>query len=106
MAPLLLLAAISAALEPSAAITGNCNPTRVHFTGRITVDAPVKVTYTWVRTNYPAGRTVSIDFNQAGSAPVGYDLLLRKNEEGSVMLRVVFPQQVESAKVKYKVSCK
>jgi hypothetical protein len=106
MMSLVVAAALAAILDPSPTLTGNCNPTRVRFTGHITADAPVKVTYTWVRMNYPSGRTFTLDFSKAGSLPVSYDLLLRKREEGAVMLRIVLPQPAESAKVKYKVACK
>jgi len=106
LALLIAAAAIQASLDPAPAVTGACNPTRVHFSGRIAADAPTKVTYTWVRVNQPAGRTYTLNFDKAGAAPVTYDVLLRKSDEGWVMLRVVFPERVESAKVKYKVTCK
>jgi hypothetical protein len=102
----LALAAITATLDPSPQLTGNCNPTRVHFTGHISSDAPVKVTYTWVRMNYPAGRTFAVDFNQPGTAAVSFDILLRKAEKGAVILKVVFPTTVESSKIEYQVKCK
>ena len=103
---MLLPLAIAVALTAPPAITGNCNPTRVHFTGTITSDAPAKVTYTWVRPNQPPGRTYTLDFSQAGSLPVTYDILLRKREQGWVALRVIWPEKAESAKVKYQVECK
>jgi hypothetical protein len=105
VAPLLLFAALSAVLDSTPAVSGNCNPTRVHFTGHIKSDEPVKVTYTWVRLNHPAGRTYTLDFRQPGALPVSFDLLIRKKEEGTVMLRVIFPQHLDSAKVKYKIRC-
>ena len=98
--------AVTALLDPAPTFTGNCNPTRVHFTGHITSDAPAQVTYTWVRLNAPAGRTFTVTFDKPGTVPVTLDLLLRKSEEGAVSLRVVLPQPVESAKVKYHVTCK
>ncbi len=106
MVPLLILAAVSAVLDPSPALSGNCNPTRVHFTGHITVSGPTRVTYAWERVNYPAGRTFTVDFDKAGTVPVTYDLLLRKAETGTVTLKIVLPVQSESAKVAYKVTCK
>jgi hypothetical protein len=104
--PLFLLAAVSAVLDPSPALSGNCNPTRVHFTGRITTDGPARVTYTWVRPNHPAGHTLTVDFDKAGTVPVTYDVMVRKAESGNVTLRVILPVQSDSAKVTYKVSCK
>jgi len=102
----LLLAAVTASLDPSPSLSGNCNPTRVHFTGHINSDTPGKVTYTWVRINQPAARTITVDFEKPGSVPVSFDILLRKPEQGAVILRVVFPQQNDSARVKYQVACK
>ena len=105
MLPALALA-ITALLDPNPTLTGNCNPTRVHFTGRISADAPGQVTYTWVRLNSPAGRTFTASFDKPGTLPVTLDLLIRKSEEGAVTLRIVLPQSAESAKVKYRVTCK
>ncbi len=106
MVPTLLLAAVIAVLDPSPAVSGNCNPTRVHFSGRIHSDGPGRVTYTWTRFNHPASRTFTLDFDKPGTLPVTYDLLLHKSEEGTVMLRVVLPQQSDSAKVRFHVTCK
>ena len=98
--------AIAVALAAPPTVTGNCNPTRVHFTGSITSDSPAKITYTWVRANQPVSRPYTLDFPKAGTLPITYDLLLRKSEQGWVMLRVILPQQTESAKIKYQVDCK
>jgi hypothetical protein len=38
--------------------------------------------------------------------PVSYDVMIRKPEDGSVMLRVVLPQQSDSARVQFHVTCK
>jgi hypothetical protein len=101
-----LALAITVALDPSPALSGNCAPTRVHFTGHIASDGPAKVTYTWVRVNQPPGRTYTLDFPQAATLPVTYDLLVRKSEQGWVALRVILPQQKDSAKVQFEVKCK
>ncbi|MDE3164600.1 MAG: hypothetical protein KGN36_02255 [Acidobacteriota bacterium] len=106
MLPLLALAAVSAVLDPSPAISGDCNPTRIHFTGRITSGAAAKITYTWVRLNHPAGPAQTVELDKPGSAPVSYDLFLRKSEDGAVMLRILLPSETESGKVRYRVTCK
>lgn len=98
--------AVTAVIEPAPTLTGNCNPTRVHFTGHIASEAPGQVTYTWVRLNSPAGRTFTLTFDKAGTLPVTLDLLIRKPEDGAVSLRVILPQPAESAKIKYRVACK
>ena len=105
MVATLVLAAVTAVLDPSPAVSGNCSPTRVHFSGRIQSDSPGRVTYTWVRFNYPAGRTFTLDFDKPGVLPVTFDLLLRKPEAGIVQLRIVLPQSGESEKVHYRVTC-
>jgi hypothetical protein len=97
---------LSAVLDPAPAVSGACNPTRVHFTGRITSDLPGKVTYTWERLNQPKGRTYTLEFTQPGTLPVSYDLLLRKPEDGWVALRVILPGQAGSEKAPYHVKCK
>jgi len=96
---------VSLTLDSPPAITGSCNPTRVHFTGHITSDAPGRVTYTWVRPNHPVARTQSLTFEKPGTLPVTYDVLLRKSEQGWVMLRVVLPEQKDSPKVQFQVKC-
>jgi hypothetical protein len=55
--------------------------------------------------NQPA-RTYTLDFDKAGALPVSFDILVRKSEEGWVMLRVILPEQADSAKVKFAVTCK
>lgn len=102
----MLLAAVTAVLDPSAALTGNCGPTRVHFTGRIASDAPAKITYTWIRLNHPAGPAQTLELREPGSVPVSYDLFIRKSEDGAVMLRILMPRELDSAKVRYRVACK
>src|SRR3954452_6860039 len=93
--------ALTVTLNSPPAVTGNCNPTRVHFTGQIASDAPGKVTYTWVRPNQPDGRTFTLEFTKPGALPVSYDLLLRKGEDGWVMLRAILPDKADSARVKF-----
>ncbi|MBS1854495.1 MAG: hypothetical protein JST11_03945 [Acidobacteria bacterium] len=106
MLPLIALAAITAVLDPNPVITGNCNPTRVHFTGRIASGAAAKITYTWIRLNHPAGPAQTLELAKPGSAPVSYDLFIRKSEDGAVTLRILLPGEIDSAKVRYRVTCK
>lgn len=106
MLPLIALAAITAVLDPNPLITGNCNPTRVHFTGRISSDAPASITYTWIRLNHPAGPAQTLTLAKPGSAPVTFDLFLRKSEDGAVLLRILMPRETDTAKIRYRVTCK
>ena len=101
---MLLPLALSATLD-APILSGNCNPTRVHFMGHITSDVPAKVTYTWTRPNQPASRTFTLEFTQAGTLPISYDLFFGKAEDGWVMLRVLLPEKADSPRVKYQVKC-
>ena len=106
MLPLLLAAlAIKPVLDHPPAITGNCNPARVHFTGRIAADAPGPVKYTWVRSDKPSTSTFTLNFTTPGSLPVTYDWLLKGPADGWVVLQVISPQTVNSGIVRFHVKC-
>jgi hypothetical protein len=107
MLSLLLSAfAVNATLDHPPAITGNCNPARVHFSGHIRTDAPGPVKYTWVRSDKPSTATFTLNFTQAGSLPVTYDWLLKGPADGWVVLQVISPEAVNTGKVKFQVKCK
>jgi hypothetical protein len=104
--PLLLAAlAIKPVLDHPPAITGNCNPARVHFTGRIASDAPGPVKYAWVRSDKPSTSTFTLNFTTPGSLPVTYDWLLKGPADGWVVLQVISPQAVNSGMVRFHVKC-
>ena|SRR5438034_3550974 len=104
--PLLAVLAIKAALTAPPEITGNCNPSRVHFSGRITNDSAGPVRYIWVRSDKPSGNTFTLQFDRAGSLPVTYDWLLKGPGERWVVLQVISPEKVRSEKVRFDVTCK
>ena len=64
MLPLLAALALKAALDHPPAITGNCNPARVHFTGHITAGAAGPVKYSWVRSDKPSTATFTLNFTR------------------------------------------
>ena len=105
---LLLLAALAVkpTLDHPLAITGNCNPARVHFTGHIAADAPGSVKYTWVRSDKPSNATFTLDFTAPGSLPVTYDWLLNGPADGWVVLQVIAPERANSGMVRFHVKCK
>ena len=104
--PLLLSAlALKAALDHPPAITGNCHPARVHFTGRISADAAGAVRYTWVRSDKPSTATFTLEFKGAGSLPVTYDWLLPGPADGWVVLQVISPEKTNSGMVRFHVKC-
>jgi hypothetical protein len=98
--------AVKVVLAAQPAISGNCNPTRVHFTGTISNDAPGPVRYTWVRSDKPSSNTLTIDFAKPGESEVTYDWLLRSASEGWVVLQVISPAKTRSEKVRFAVSCR
>ena len=105
---MLLLAAlaIKITLTSPPAISGNCSPTRVHFTGRIESTAAGPVRYTWVRSDKPSTATFTLQFDKPGSLPVTYDWLLHAPQEGWVVLQVISPEKLHSEKARFSVTCK
>ncbi len=103
----LLLAALS--LKPTVdhppAISGNCHPARVHFTGHIGANAPGPVKYTWVRSDKPSTATFTLNFTAPGSLPVTYDWLLKGPADGWVVLQVIAPEPANSGMVRFHVKC-
>lgn len=103
--PAILICAVKATLSAPAVTAGNCNPARVHFTGRISNDAAGPVRYTWVRSDKPSSNTFIVDFDKPGSRPVTYDWLLKGPAEGWVVLQVVSPEKTHSSKMRFTVTC-
>ena len=105
---LLLLAALAVkpTLDRPPAITGNCHPARVHFTGHIAADAPGPVKYTWVRNEKPSTAAFTLNFTAPGSLPVTYDWLLQGPANGWVVLQVIAPERANSGMVRFHVKCK
>ena len=102
---LLAVFALKATLDQPPAITGNCHPARVHFTGHITADAPGPARYTWVRSDKPSTATFTLNFTKPGSLPVTYDWLLKGPADGWVVLAVIAPNAANSGKVRFQVKC-
>jgi hypothetical protein len=100
------LLAIKAVVSTPPRISGNCDPARVHFTGRISNDSTGPVRYTWVRSDQPSASTFTLQFDKPGSLPVTYDWLLKGPADGWVVLQVLSPEKVHSEKVRFDVTCK
>ena len=106
MLPLLLAAlALKPTLDHPPAITGNCNPARVHFTGHIAADAAGPVQYTWVRSDKPSTATFTLNFTAPGSLPVTYDWFLKGPADGWVVLQAISPDKANSGMVRFHVKC-
>ena len=106
MPSLLLTALAIKATVTAPAITGNCNPARVHFSGHIRADAAGPVKYTWVRSDKPSTATFTLNFTGPGELPISYDWLLKGPAEGWVVLQVIAPEKVNSGKIRFDVICK
>jgi len=105
--PLLLSSAfgVDVTLDSPPTITGNCNPTRVHFAAHITATGPGKATYVWLRSDKGASAVQNLEFRQAGPLPVSYDWLVRNRTSGWVSLKVLTPALQQSRKVSFEVFC-
>lgn len=87
-------------------ITGNCNPTRVHFAAHLTATGPGKVTYVWLRGDKGSSGVETLEFRQAGPLPVSYDWLIRDRTSSWVSIKVLTPVSQQSRKVSFEVFCK
>jgi hypothetical protein len=103
--PALAAIAIKVALLATPQITGNCNPSRVHFTGRIASDSAGPVRYTWVRSDKPSNNTFTLQFDKPGAVPVTYDWIVKSELKGWVVLHVIAPEDVHSERVRFEVKC-
>jgi hypothetical protein len=106
--PLLLSSAFGTeiTIDSPPAITGNCNPTRVHFVAHLTATGPGKVTYAWLRSDKGTSPVQNLEFSKAGALPVSYDWLVRARISGWVSLKVLTPAPQQSRKVSFEVTCR
>jgi len=97
---------VDVTIESRPTITGNCNPTRVHFAAHLTATGPGKVTYVWLRSDKGASAVETLEFNKAGPLPVSYDWLVRARSSGWVSLKVLTPAPRQSRRVSFEVFCR
>ena len=112
LAALLLTAAIAQqpfkvgiALDSPPQLIGNCNPTRVHFSGRINATTPGVASYQWIRSHNSTSPVQTLRFVKPGPVTVSYDWMLRKSYSGWVALKVLSPNPIESGKVSFRLDC-
>jgi len=110
----ILLAALTAYPQPpfkvgiavdQPSISGNCHPTRVHFTGRINATAPGEVQFQWVRSDHGNVPVRTLRFTRPGPLPVSFDWNLSKSTNGWVALKIIYPNRIESRHAEFTVSC-
>ena len=107
--PLLLWPAafgVDITLDDRPASTGNCHPSRVHFSAHLTATGPGRVTYVWLRSDKGASAVQTVEFTKAGPVPVSYDWLVRTRTSGWVALKVLAPAAQHSRKIGFDVTCK
>lgn len=93
------------ALDEPPQLFGNCNPTRVHFNGRINATGPLDVTYTWIRSDSAQTPTHVLHFTRSEPLTINYDWTLRGSASGWVAFKILAPQQLESKHVGFRVDC-
>jgi len=97
--------ALKAVIDQPPAITGNCHPARVHFTGHIESDRAGLVKYSWARSDKPSTATFTVNFTAPGKLPVTYDWMLKGPADGWVVLHLISPESVHSPKARFEVKC-
>ena|ERR1051326_5482543 len=97
---------VDVSIDGPPTISGNCDPTRVHFAAHITATGPSKITYVWLRGDKGSSAVETLEFRQAGPSPVSYDWLIRNRTSSWVSLKVLTPVTQQSRKVTFDVSCK
>ena len=94
---------VGIAIDSPPTLSGNCHPTRVHFSGRINATAPGEATYQWVRSDNAQTPVLTLRFSKPGPLPVSYDWSLSKSATGWVAFRVLSPNQAETKKVGFRL---
>ncbi|HEV2687317.1 MAG TPA: hypothetical protein VGV35_02150 [Bryobacteraceae bacterium] len=85
---------------------GNCNPTRLHFNGRINATGPMDVTYQWIRSDNASAPIKVLHFVRSGPLTINYDWTIRGSAKGWVAFKIISPQQIESRHVAFTINCR
>lgn len=96
---------VGIALDSPPQLIGNCNPTRVHFSGRINATAPGVATFQWIRSDNSSSPVRTLRFDRPGPLPITYDWVLRGSHTGWVAFKVLSPNTIESRRVNFRVDC-
>jgi len=84
---------------------GKC-PATISFKGRIIVSSPCRVQYQFIRSDGATSAIKEEIFDTAGWKDVSTSWTLNTDYSGWVLLRVISPQQKESEKAFFKITCK
>jgi len=88
-----------------ASYSGKC-PAKITFKGIITVKKPGKVQYKFIRSDGALAPIDTLIFKKPGTKPVSTTWTIGKNYSGWKAIKVLYPQEVESNKAKFKILCK
>jgi hypothetical protein len=97
---------VGLALDSPPQISGNCHPTRVHFSGRLNATAPGVAQYQFVRSDKANAPVRTMKFAKPGPQIVTYDWMISKTFNGWVALKLVSPMTAETHHVEFQVSCR
>jgi hypothetical protein len=90
-------------LDPQPGIDGGC-PAVVHFSGHIETTGPLKVTYSWVRSD--GSRTDhTLNFPKAMRRDINTIWRISKSYRGWMQLVILSPQHMQTARANFSVNC-
>lgn len=88
-------------------LTASC-PAAITFTGQITVSAPGRVVYRWVRSDGASARPVALAFNEAGQREVTTTWTLGspgRSYKGWQALEITSPHRLRSERANFNLTC-
>jgi len=83
---------------------GQC-PARVSFLGEIKATKPGKVQYRFIRSDGALAMVETLEFDRPGVKPVGTSWDLDADYSGWMAIQVLYPVELESNRVNFKISC-
>ena len=89
--------------EPTS-YTGQC-PTTIKFIGTITSPRAGNVQYKFIRSDGANAPVQTLNFTAPGTKPVNTTWMLGRSYTGWEAVKIVYPQEVESNKANFKITC-
>jgi len=90
--------------EPNSYV-GPC-PATITFKGRVIVNEPCRLKYRFLRSDGAGTPINELIFNNAGWKDVSMSWTIGTDYSGWVSLKIVYPQELESEKAYFKITCK
>ena len=96
---------VTATLKASpTSYTGKC-PIAVNFIGMITASERCTVQYKFIRSDKANAPVQTLTFQKSESKPVSTTWTLSANYTGWEAIKIVYPQEAESNKANFKITC-